>query len=505
MIAAVLVLALAPAAPQGVGHVRSRIEPGGEPLALEFADADGDGLLDLFLAVRDEDGRRWIRIHRLRADGALPVEPDHAVELKKDIVAWGLGDFTPEEPGVELLLTTRAGAYALPTAAEGYRGIRRLAAAEMLLDLPSSRQLPFWPAVADVDRDGRDDLALPVGDGFLIAGGDGSLLGRIELRPASGIPPALSRSFKLGPVTVSAQPLADLFVPDEDPGAIEPPPAVYAAEQLPLPFLVDADGDGLLDLIYAWQETIAVHLQRPAGQEPRFPAAADRWYAYGGEEGREIVGLELVDAGGGPAADLLVTRRSKDVDLSGDWEVLLFLDPFREPRPLARPDAVAATEASLVLPYLTRLAPDDGRPDLVLSAWTLEVGLLGAGGVGFQHRLLFYPAAPAGGFPRRPELSYERDYAADDFTAFSRVPPVPADVLGDGGADLIESDPHGALEIRPITAAAGRLEVGQDPARRIEVDALASEVRVVDLDRNGIGDLVVLRPGSLEVRVARRN
>lgn len=498
---AALVLA---AAPQAVSHVRSLLSLDGELLAMRTADTDGDGRLDLLLALRRKDGSRWIHVHRLRADGALPAVPDRAIEVKKDVVAWGTGEFVAGEPGAELLLTTRGAAFALSTRAEGYRGIQRLGEAEMLLDLPCGRELPAWPAVADADGDGVAEVVLPTMEGFRIFSGAGGDWGELALRPAAGRRPAYDRAYKLGRATVSGQPLSDLVVPDEDPGALEPPPAVYATESLPLPWFGDADGDGLLDLIYEWQGAIHIHRQRAAGVEPRFAAAPDQVLPYEDGGDWDIYGLELVDAGGGPAVDLMVTRREAGLDLSGDWEVLLFLDPFRSPGGMSRPASIAATEAGLVVAGLADLAPVDGRLDLVVSAWNVNVSVLGGTSVDIDHQVLVYAAEPAGGHARRPALRYERRYDADDFTAFSAVPALTLDLSGDGAADLLESDPHGVLEVRPISASGGRPELAGAPVRRIEVDALNSEVLVMDLDGDTIGDLIVLRRGAVEVLVARR-
>ena len=129
---------------------------------------------------------------------------------------------------------------------------------------------------------------------------------------------------------------------------------------------------------------------------------------------------------------------------------------------------------------------------------------IGGGKVDIEHRVLGYAAREDGGHGRRPVLSYEREYDADDFTAFSVVPAVPADLLGDGGADLLESDSAGVLEVRAIRDDDGDREVSPRPQRRFEVEALGSLVLVEDLDGDQIGDLVVRKPEAVEVYVARR-
>ena len=502
-------LALASAIPQkGIGHVRSVLPSQGDLLALEFADVDGDGRLDLFACYR-ENGRRELRIFRLRPNGAYPGKPDHVVEMKKDVISWGLGEFRPEEPGVELLLTTRNGAYTLSPRKSSYGGnIRKIDGAEFLLDVPAERSLPFWPAVADVNGDGVDEVALATVSGLRVVNVAGEVLGEVSIDPRRGRRPAAERSFQIGPAVLSSEPLADLMVPDEDLGLFELPPALYAEETLPIPMLADADGDGLLDLFYEWNGNIEVHLQTrvTAGSETqsRFSTEPSRSYSVRGGDW-DLNGLQLVDAGGGPAVDLLLTRSESETNLTVDWQVLLYMDPFQSEAGLGQPDSLISVDASFAAPSLVSLRPRGERPDLAVSAWSLKLSALGLQGVDIKHVVTGYRTEGQESHEDRAVFRYERSYSADDFTAFSLVPPLSADLNGDGRTDLMESDPNGRLEIRPLQGRSDAMSFAQSPVARIEVDALASRVEVKDLDRDGVGDLVVLHSETLEIYLARKS
>ena len=520
-------LGAAPATGPAVTRIRSVIPAGGELLEMQLGDVDGDGLRDLFLAVRLEDGSRRLHIHRLRADGSYPPRPDHDLEVKVDIVCWGIGEFRPEDPGDELLLLTRQGAYTLSPRRESYGGnIEKLIGANLLLDLPTDRALPVWEAIADVDGDGRDDVALATSEGFLLVdtaplrGPDGKPqldsrgrpqfveFGRVPLRPTGGRAPAYERSFLLFSPTFSSQPLADLFVPDEDPGAIDPPPALFAEDSLPVPVLVDGDGDGLLDLLYHQGGLLYWHRQLPAGAPggPRFQPQPDR-VASMGDGDMELRRLEPAVVGGGPAADLLVTRSVSGASVGGgDWQFVLFHDYFARAR-AAAPDAQFTVDTLTGKAYF-RDFDGDGRLDVGISAWGLSISAIGTaiagGSVDIKHTVTLYMGG-RDGFSRRADVRYERNYSADDFTAFSDVPPFPGDMNGDGTVDLLESDPKGVLEIRPLRMVGGAPKFDAKPGTTIVVDALQSRVDAFDLNADGVADLLIapLLSSTLELYVSK--
>ncbi len=493
---------------QGVVPVHSVLPVAGTLLDAESADEDGDGLDDLFLAVRRQDGGRELRIHRMRPSGSFPAQPDRVIPMKADVVAWGLGDFRPEA-GVEILLTTRNAAFSLSPRKEGYRGnLKLIVRAPMLLDLPAADALPFWPAVGDLDGDGLDEIAFTTFDGFQIHSADGTLRGTIPRVPSVGRRPAVESGIKfLNPI--HNQPLAELLVPDEDPGAIEAPPVLYSEVALPLPFLVDADGDGHADLLYAGDgpdKNVYVHFAHAPDEEGlELNPAPDRRLGYASDRDWDVQGLEPVAAGGGPAVDLMVTRKGSGKGLTVDWQVLLFLDPFLGEGGLSHPDSLASVSASYVRGILVPLGSGAGRPDLALTAWSLVLrGALGSGGVKIRHLVLGFPAEGERGHARQPFLRYQRDYDADDFTAFSLVPALDMDLNGDGLADLLESDSHGTLEERPLHRSGKRVQFAVRPERRMEVDALGSAVLAEDFDHDGLGDLLILREGAVECYVGRR-
>jgi len=507
VLAAVLLL-------QGVAHVRSVLPLEGRILQSVVADANGDGLSDLLIARSLPGAGREVDVFYLRPDGAFPAVPDRRIEMKVDVICWGVGEFRPDDPGIELLLTTRSGAYTLSPRKNGYGGnIRKIASGPMLFDLPSERALPLWTAIADVDHDGTDEVALLTLDGILVVrptvegGQTVGILSNVSKDRRR--PPAVERAFALGSSQISSQPLSELFVPDDDPGLIDSPPTFSVDDSMPIPFFRDVDGDGLLDLVYFDGGNLYGHLQVSAPQEGEagrtlFSSPEDFRVYVGDQTGWKLVSMDLLEIGGGKAADLLLLRRQKkNTPLPVDYQAILYLDPFEGGQVrLGAPDSVAQFESSLASFSLADFNRD-GRPDLAMEGWSLTANLLNLG-VEISHLVSGFPSKENGGFQNRASFQYRRDYKAEDFTAFSYVPSLSSDLDGDGLTDLLESDPHGVLEMRPLVKKGSRIGFAKDPAFQVAVQALGSVVRVRDLNHDGVGDLLIRHESIFEIYVSRK-
>ncbi|TAH36388.1 MAG: VCBS repeat-containing protein [Planctomycetota bacterium] len=501
-------LLCAPAAAQSATFVRSVLPQEGDNVDMQVADMDGDGLLDLFVAVRLEDGRREILVYRLRPDGAYPATPDQRIEVKREVVCWGFGEFRPDDPGVELLFTTRSAAYTFSPRSASYRdNIREVVKADLLLDLADERELLEWMQIADVDGDGTDEIVLATVHGYLLVQVDGTILGEVALPLGQERRPAAARVFQVGAeATLSSQPLADLVVPDEDPGVLDPPPMLFAEEWLPLPYLMDADGDGLADLIYYAPDSGEVRVHRMGhDQDGRLRLADAPGPVLSVHEGEwRLAELEPVHVGGGPALDLLLVRSEDATGLTIDWQFMVFLDPFAGGGGLGRPAGRITVDATVAGAHLVDL-DGDGSKDLGVSAWSLKLQALGLEGVDIEHVVSVYRQTERG-YAERAELRYARSYDANSFTAFSLVPPLPGDLDGDGATDLLEPDADGTLEIRPLRRRDGSARFSDTPWRTFQALALTSIVSVRDLNGDGVADLRIAHGlrREVEMLVSRR-
>jgi len=248
---------LAAAAPELTFHEQSLDLPGA-PAALLPADVDGDGLRDLVVVVVytewDQIGieemtsmdqveglvevltivptlldRREVRLYRGRSDGdfTLAGEP---LPLPLDVLSMETGP-----PGLPVIALTDAGLSALRFTPGGAAG--GALTLEPVLDAPpvlagTGTFLADLPLVADATGDGTPDLLLPTAAGIAIY--DGADLG-IADRP--GIEPFATVAYPG-------------WSPDSGPESGAAGASGGLRLDVPLPEVVDADGDGLPDLLF---------------------------------------------------------------------------------------------------------------------------------------------------------------------------------------------------------------------------------------------------------------
>lgn len=498
-----LLLAGFGALPQS-GLARSVVPVAHEVLERRFLDEDGDGRLDLWLAVRDAAGARWLLVHRQREGRAFPAEPDARIAVPRAVVAWSVGRFTAGA-APELLFLARDAAM---VRARGDGTLRPLARALLLLDMPSEELLPYWSHLADLDGDRLDELLLVCADGYRIVDAAGVERGFIPLEPLTERVPSAAQAFLGGRVraSLSSQDLSDAFVPNDDAGVIGAPPVLFTSARLPAPVLVDADGDGRVDLSWFLGAELHLHLQRADG---RFAAAPDAQLTIPADEDAEDVRLEWVRFGGAAAADLLLVRKSDGgaVSLSSDWTVRIWVDPVAArsaatPLALAAPTVILKTEASYAGVYLVDL-DGDGARDLAMSAWQVDVGLLGDAATTIRQVASGWLQAD-GGLPARPAFAETREFTLADVESLRDVPAFAHDLTGDGRAAFLASTKGGNVEIRPLARAGGSWAPSAQPAFRVPVDAASASLEVLDLNADGVGDFVVAREGATEIYLSQR-
>lgn len=503
MIAALL--ALAPlAAAQQTGLARSLVPVAGELLARRFADEDGDGRADLWLAVRDGDGARWLLVHRQREGRVYPAEPDLRIAVPRAVIAWAVGRFAAAG-APELLFLARDLAVVRGREDGGLRPISR---APMLLDMPSEEQLPYWDHLADLDGDGRDEVLLVCEDGYRVVDSDGVERAQLPVKPQAKRVPAAAQAYLGGRVraSLSSQELSEIFVPNEDAGVISTPPILYAAARLPSPVPADADGDGRADLSWFAEGVLHLHLQDAAGG---FPAAPDLRLALPADADAEDMRLEWTQFAGGPAADLLLVRRGGGsvLSLSSDWLVRLWTDPAvaaprgAEAAPLGEPSAFVKSEASYAGAYLVDL-DGDGARDLALSAWSVDIGLLGDAATKIRQTASGW-LQDGGALPARPAFAQTREFTLADVESLRDAPAFAADLTGDGRADFLASTEGGEIEVRPLEPAGGSWAPAAAAALRVPVDAATASLEVQDLNADGRGDLIVARGAQLEIYLSQ--
>ena len=476
--------------PQQIGHDRYVIDPAGEIMESAWFDSNANGSTDLWLAVK-EDGHRFIQCYQQGKQGGFPADPTVNFRLSPAVVAWAVGNFSDavDFPGADLIYTTRNAVYLQPFTGKRPKKIHE---AEMLLDLPSSDFAPLWREVADMDGDGLDEILLPTREGFLVLRGDGTLVGEIPISLTDARPPVASAVLSEGVTAkLESQDLSDLFIPNVELGIVNRPPVLHSEQLLPIPSFVDLNGDRLLDI--SWYRDRSLH-QHFFSKNAGVTAEAQQVRNIPPESGRREKHLEWVQAGGGPAADLLVMRVSKGLQLTSDWQIRLYFDAAQR-APDAAPDFFRKVEGTLVVPYFEDLN-GDGRKDVGLASWGSS-GLLSLSEPHITFDFLVYLADQEGGFSKRAHIPLSVDYPLSDLKTFSLAPAISLDLDGDGMLDLLRSSGKGTIEVLPFEKSE-TLSLGKK-SLEIPADVLGSVVEVKDLNADGVGDILVRRLDSWEI------
>ncbi len=395
--------------PQQSSLARSLVPLPQEVLERRFLDSDGDGRLDLWLAVKDDGGGRSLWVYLQRDGRVFPVEPDERIAVPRAVVAWSVGHYAPGAPA-EVLFLARDAAM-VRSAVDG--SLRAFARAPMLLDMPAEDALPFWSHQADLDGDGLQELLLVQSEGYLVVDAAGEVRARIPLEPLTDRNPAAERAFLGGAVraSMSSQELSDVFVPNDDVGVIEQPKILFSSVRLPAPSWVDANGDGRLDLSYYFGGEIRIHLQDAQGHFATEPEAR---LAIPEDPDSDDSRLEWTDFGGGPSADLLLVRSAggNAISFSSDWNLRIWTDPFTriltdgKSTALGPPSVAVKTAAAYVGVYVLDL-DGDGLRDLAVSAWDVDVSLVGDAATKLRHVASGWLQAD-GVIPARPAFSVTR-------------------------------------------------------------------------------------------------
>jgi len=517
-----------------VSFVTVSVNLGGELLDTRFADIDGDGLTELLLAVRarrpGEDSRREIHIHHRTADGAFGVDPDQIVPVLDDVIVYACADVR-DEPGSELIFFTRSGAFSYSPTIDGYRNnIRRLVTSDLLFQVPDESDLPSWSYV--LPRAGRDLLLLPGTTSLALWGprtaeetADVAATNTTETAAPAGdfsrrgswgdagkaslfsvkAPGAIAVSTSGARISIDSSDNKSLFL-GEAPAAFS---AMLEADvRYRAPALADVNGDGLADLILREDNSLKVALGTPDGLSPDWTRSEPipDWL----DKPDSKLELTLADLDKDGDVDLLA-RSSPDAKrlqktvftyfvLINDGERLLPIEAQQ----------VLRLEASGTRAEVTDV-DDDGRPDLVLTKWTMPSVEDLVTGFNLQRGSFVYFANGRGSgppFERKPSLRDEQTFTLESLQDALVMRYLSGDLSGDGVADLVELDLSGRVAVRRIVPDGGLFGGGDwrietDAWKRFDMGKKVEKLLLQDLNGDGIADIVNPGKRSLTLMISR--
>ncbi|MEX1026062.1 MAG: VCBS repeat-containing protein [Planctomycetota bacterium] len=506
----VAALALAPRDVRGAADeaffVDATLDVGAELLSWEIVRGLPGGVVDLVLAMRSS-GQRELRVHAVTPRTVEPIAR-HVVPILADVIAWADADVRADE-GRELVFVTKRGAWSYSLTREGYRdNVAPLVRSDSIYDMPDPGELPRWRYVLPGDdADRRDRLILPERDGFTLWGPGAADAGEYVAR--AHFPRAVPERERAGEadasraegdtqVGVRLQAGGTPFLFEgEASGSL-----LFESHFYRSPALVDVDGDGQLDLVQRRGKGLSVHVH--LAQEP---TRTEELPAYLVKEGSELT-LRLHDLDGDGDVDILAKLSASDGGLeNGDVRVLVLLNDGERLLPGA-PAMVLKFEAAELRAEVTDV-DGDGRPDLVVREFQMPSALDVVGGLEFTLTHLVY-FATSDGFERRPSVrrqsTYDENAVQNAIANYELV----LDCDGDGIADLAAVDLAGRLTVRRVQKRSRFLrpatwELEAAPWRSFETGGAIDSLTVMDINGDGLGDLLSASRERLTIHLSQRN
>jgi hypothetical protein len=493
---AVLLLLLL-ALPAGAQQVEFRLAwlavHGTRQLTLNY-DVDGDGKADCFNASIDfqkDPPERWLSLH-LNRGGSFAKDADHVWPLSDRASVLVFGDFLPGG-GTEIGFLAEDGVYAHPW--EAGRPLPKpvkLLHARTFFRRPAPKQIPVWQFKMDLDGDGRDDLLVPLDDGyrayFQTAPGTFGRVATLEADLPEGGARRLAASG--APVRPETAPVQFTF-----------------SRELPKLETVDINGDGLRDLVLIQRDVVTYYLQKAGGEFPsarpfrvsfRVPTLAEE----AKKDTVDLATVRFVDIDRDGLADLVVTRVSGELGLWDSIQTSIYLHLGTGKGNFVADKRIAIDGVSIDPEFID--LDGDGKLDAATSRFRTDlmkqaVSAFVLGDVAISYEIFQFDPA-GGGFLPDPVFEKVLFVPRKDIekTGIGAVPMVffRGDLSGDGRPDMVVLDPKTQeLQIHPgvVRETGSGKRIGYDGTAhwRVKVGRHPRALAVADANGDGANDVLL--------------
>lgn len=319
---------------EAVGFTGQSSKVPGQVMSVAPGDLDGDGLEDLTVAYRRGVGptaERFLAVFFRRPEG-LSRTPDLAFGAPRGAAIFDVGD-VDGAPGEELVYLTDSGVWAHGFGGRTGKPVEKILPALSLIGDPEDDDLPSWDFVRNLSS-GAEAMAKGAGRdrGSPSSGRNGGLSQASTSTPSEAARPATTillpgrRDLRLfRPGASSVEPFCRVRVeqksyysvqgagPASPRGARGGSFAFRVTTTIPNLELVEADGDGRLDLVTHFEDLISFH---PGTEDGCFARTAARRQLMGMRTREELrsddafVSASVQDLDGDGIADLALTKVS---------------------------------------------------------------------------------------------------------------------------------------------------------------------------------------------------
>jgi len=465
-----------------------------------FYDFDGDGRPDLLNISVDFDKspqERWLAIH-FQQGGGFPEKPDRIWSVDDRACALVFGDYLPGG-GVEIGFVSGDGVYVYPPGERGpAEAPVKLLHARTFFRAPSMRNLPVWWWRTDLDGDRREDLVLPLSEGYRVylqtAPGVFGRTATLEADVVPGAPRVLASAARAETVEVVAAQFSSVL---EFP-RIQP---------------VDINGDGLQDMVTIVGDTIHYFFQKEPGVFPsqrpwRLSFSVPTLRAGAKKDTVNLALVQFVDFDRDRLADLVVTRIEGTVGLWDSIKTSIYLHRGTgrgnfSPEKRIQIDGVSIDPEFIDMDLDGKLDAVTSRLRTDLVKQAVDAYVLGDIVISYevfqydpkQEMFFVDPVYEKRIFVARADL--EKTGAGAVPLVFIR-----GDLSGDGRPDMLVIDPkRNELNIHPGVLRETRHgpRIGFDGTAHwtIRLDRHPKAIAVADVNGDGVGDIILYHAGVL--------
>lgn len=495
-----LLLLPSPAGAQSLGFELTWVGIHGRREHALTYDFDGDGKPDLFIASIDAEKdppERWAALHLNRA-GRFGERADAMWAIPDRASVLVFGDFLPGG-GTELGFLAEDGVWVHPwkdgrPAAEPLK----LLHARTFFRIPSMKQIPLWQWKMDLDGDGRDDLLVPLDDGY-----------RVYFQTAPGV---------FGKVATLESDLAEgalrALGASGAPEKPETAPVQFTfSRELPKLETADINGDGLRDLVLIRRDVVTYWLQKEAGvfasTRPwrvsfRVPTLSET----AKKDTVDLSSLKFTDINADGLADLVVTKVSGELGLWDSIRTSVYLHLGTGKGNFIADKRIAIDGVSIDPEFID--LNGDGKLDVATSRLRTDLmkqalNAFVLGDIGISYEIFQFDPAKDGFLPDPvfekvifvPRRDLEKTGAGAVPMVFFR-----GDLSGDGRPDMILVDPKTLeLQIHPgvVRETGDGKRIGFDGTAHwsVKIDRYPKALSVLDANGDGLNDVMLYYAGVM--------